>query len=119
MKHFLVLILLTLTLAGCATPQPTQPESDIWLEVNFLQDNKTVGLICSLPKKNYDAIVSGEQKTGWLELRNVYWRPDGHLVPQEIANKKLGYGSSYIFRIENLTRMIPLSEEAVQSLPSR
>jgi len=121
MKRLFVLVLLTLALAGCApdnTPKPTPAESDIWLEIHFLQNNNAVALVCLLPKKTFDAIVSGGQKSGWLELKNVYWRPNGYLVPQEIAKKQRGYGSSYIVRIEDLVRMIPLSEEAVQALHS-
>ena len=122
MKHFLVLILLTLTLAGCSSddiPQPTQTKSDIWLEMRFLHGDKTETVVVLLPKGTFNAIVSGEQKSGWLELKNVYWHRDGLGTPQEIAGKQWGYGKNYIIKIESIDRMIPLSEEAIRSLPSR
>jgi hypothetical protein len=65
----------------------------------------------------FDRIISNEMTAGWFALESVRCDQDGRDIPQKEAGKIWGYGEVSFFRVENLARIILLSDGYVRSLP--
>jgi hypothetical protein len=61
-------------------------------------------------------ITMNELTTGWFALESVIWERDREDVPQNVVGENWGYGDVTYFRIENLIRIILLSDAFVRKL---
>jgi len=111
----LILIGLLIILSSCQSTysniEPTK--NDIWVSIMHAKGSFSGNPNAKVSKNLYNSIVSGKITKGFIELKNVHWESQGQLKPQSIAGKPWGYGDNTIINIENIIRIIPLSDDAI------
>ncbi|MFZ1747545.1 MAG: hypothetical protein WAU17_16640 [Nitrospirales bacterium] len=115
MKAIMVLAILVGFFVECSSAYSNvdPAANDIWVSISFQRGPENDNPAGLLAKSVFDDVTSGLIRDGWLELRQVHWQANGRLVPLRVAGAAWGYGDRYIFRIESINRIIPLSAEAI------
>lgn len=85
----------------------------IWVAVAYEMGQDGGEVLTHMHKDIYNKIILGKLTKGWLQLRNVHWANDGDLNPQEQAGLAWGYGSSMLIKVEDIERLVPLSDDAI------
>ena len=87
----------------------------VWVSVRVSDGSAHVGEYRGQMAVNvFQQITSNELNNGWFALESVSWERDREEVLQSVVGVPWGYGDTTYFRIENLLRIIPLSDSFVQ-----
>jgi hypothetical protein len=113
---YLVFIVAILLLYSCAYSTSTRSVTDdIWVAVSVLKFNEVEEYQAKLSAHDYNLITSHKIKKGWLQLNDVRWVKNSGSDWQKNLGRHWGYGNTTIIRIENILRIIPLSEKYIKS----